>query len=181
MGYVFTGESRSAVLQKVPESNRPCQVIGSHGVEAIDLLKVDVEGAEESVLLGMGGGDWARVQAAVIEVHDLGGRLGRIQALCEKHGLLHQVRRLVPLGPASPARPLGPTSPHRCPGTQEVSHEPLFAGVNFKFRGQAEGSLHAETNFHMATLTAARYPLDAKAKATAKARSPSPGAKPQRG
>ena len=52
----------------------------------VDLLKVDVEGAEEAVLLGIREGEWASIQAAVIEVHDTDGRLERIQVRPQRAG-----------------------------------------------------------------------------------------------
>lgn len=37
---------------------------------AIDLVKVDVEGEELNVLLGLSSENWARVRQVVLEVHD---------------------------------------------------------------------------------------------------------------
>ena len=42
------------------------EVLASHPLDTVDLLKVDVEGAEESVLSGISTKDWQKVQAAVI-------------------------------------------------------------------------------------------------------------------
>jgi FkbM family methyltransferase len=58
------------------------------GVERIDLLKVDVEGAELDVLLGIGddASEWSRIRSAVIEVHDIDGRVDKVRALLERHG-----------------------------------------------------------------------------------------------
>lgn len=47
-------------------------------VSRIDLLKVDVEGAEEEVLAGMPAQRRACVQRVVMEVHDVGGRVERV-------------------------------------------------------------------------------------------------------
>jgi FkbM family methyltransferase len=41
-----------------------------HGIEAIDLLKVDVEGSEVDVLDGIEDDDWPRIRQVVVEVHD---------------------------------------------------------------------------------------------------------------
>ena len=46
------------------------EVIASHGLSTIDLLKVDVEGAEEMVLEGMGSADWAKVQVCRAATHE---------------------------------------------------------------------------------------------------------------
>jgi FkbM family methyltransferase len=48
------------------------------GETTIDLLKIDVEGAEEDVLAGIDDADWPRVRQLVIEVHDVDGRLDRL-------------------------------------------------------------------------------------------------------
>jgi FkbM family methyltransferase len=63
------------------------EIIEEHHVKKIDLLKIDCEGAEEEALLGLTESDWARVQQAVIEVHDIDGRLERIEAMLRTHGL----------------------------------------------------------------------------------------------
>ncbi|AXK33818.1 FkbM family methyltransferase [Streptomyces armeniacus] len=46
--------------------------------EQIDLLKIDVEGAELDVMQGLDDEDWLRIDQAVIEVQDLDGRLDTI-------------------------------------------------------------------------------------------------------
>ena len=56
------------------------------GVDAIDLVKVDVEGAEEAVLTGIDENTWNRIRQLVIEVHDVDGRLDRLRLLLEQHG-----------------------------------------------------------------------------------------------
>jgi FkbM family methyltransferase len=63
------------------------QVVRDHGVERIDMLKIDVEKAELDVLLGVEDGDWAKIQQIVIDVHDDDDRLGTVIALLRKHGL----------------------------------------------------------------------------------------------
>src|ERR671919_23105 len=56
------------------------QVLAEHPeVTTIDLVKIDVEGAEQEVLTGMSDADWDRSRAFVIEVDDVDGRLGRIE------------------------------------------------------------------------------------------------------
>ncbi len=56
----------------------------------IDLLKVDVERAELLVLQGLIDKDFAKVGAAVLEVHDEGFKLAAIKELMTKAGLIHQ-------------------------------------------------------------------------------------------
>ncbi len=63
------------------------------GLERIDVLKIDVEGAELDVLRGLGDDpdEWRRVGALVIEVHDIDGRLEEVRALLARHGFDHVV------------------------------------------------------------------------------------------
>lgn len=80
-------ERHSCTVRTIPEVRREL------GVERIDVLKVDVEGAELDVLLGLGedASEWSRVKSAVVEVHDIddgtGGRVDKVRALLERHGL----------------------------------------------------------------------------------------------
>jgi FkbM family methyltransferase len=53
---------------------RLADVLLAESIERIDLLKVNVEKSEELVLEGIGD-CWPMVRQAVIEVHDIGGRL----------------------------------------------------------------------------------------------------------
>lgn len=64
----------AAVLAKHPEPAR------------IDLVKIDVEGAELDVLKGLSDPDWARIRSFVIEVFDVGGRLDGVCSLLREHG-----------------------------------------------------------------------------------------------
>jgi hypothetical protein len=61
-------------------------VIRDEGVERIDLLKIDVEGAEWEVLAGIGDEDWPKIQQLVVEVHDARGRVARVRDLLEARG-----------------------------------------------------------------------------------------------
>jgi hypothetical protein len=58
----------------------------AHGIDEIDLLKVDVEGAEWAVLEGIEPGDWPRIRQLALEVHDINGRVGRMRTLLEGKG-----------------------------------------------------------------------------------------------
>lgn len=57
----------------------------------IDLLKVDVSGAELDVLGGIEDADWARVRQVVMEVHDLNGRRLEVRRLLAAKGFNHIV------------------------------------------------------------------------------------------
>lgn len=61
--------------------------------EQIDLLKIDVEGAELDVMQGLDDEDWLRVQQTVIEVQDLDGRLDAITELLDGKGFSVIVER----------------------------------------------------------------------------------------
>lgn len=61
-------------------------VLREHRLERIDLLKVDVEGAEEEVLGGIDEEDWGIIRQLVIEVHGE-ARLARVTGSLERRGL----------------------------------------------------------------------------------------------
>ena len=61
-------------------------VIREHGIARIDLLKIDVEGAELDVLRGIAVEHWARIRQVVVEVHDVDGRVNTITALLRSYG-----------------------------------------------------------------------------------------------
>jgi FkbM family methyltransferase len=63
------------------------QVIGEHDLPRIDLLKVDCEGGELSVLQGIEDAHWPRIGQVVVEVHDVEGRLERVSQILSRHGL----------------------------------------------------------------------------------------------
>ncbi|MEY9835595.1 FkbM family methyltransferase [Streptacidiphilus sp. EB103A] len=69
------------------EVERLSSVLGEWAPEGpIDLLKIDVEGAELDVMDGLDAEDWARVQQVVIEVQDLDGRLDKVTGILEEQG-----------------------------------------------------------------------------------------------
>lgn len=83
-----------AFWQKILFSPRfvDCQVetlsrqIEKLGVSQIDLLKIDVEGAEWEVLQGIASAHWPLIRQIVAEVHDEDGRLARFIAHLQNHG-----------------------------------------------------------------------------------------------
>ena len=62
------------------------EVIDEHDVTAIDLLKVDTEGAELSVLQGIRDEHWPLIRQAVVEVHDGVCGLEKVLAILESFG-----------------------------------------------------------------------------------------------
>jgi FkbM family methyltransferase len=61
-------------------------VLREEDIERIDLLKVDVEGAEWEVLAGIGDSDWPKIRQLVVEVHDADHRVARVRELLERRG-----------------------------------------------------------------------------------------------
>lgn len=55
------------------------------GIQSIDLLKIDVEGDEYSILQGIDEEDWSKIKQIVIEVHDIEDRLNKIYKLLKKY------------------------------------------------------------------------------------------------
>jgi FkbM family methyltransferase len=62
------------------------QILREQGVEHVDLLKVDVEGAELDVLLGVEDADWPKIKQIVVEVEEFQERSKRIVDLLAEHG-----------------------------------------------------------------------------------------------
>ncbi|MEC7948540.1 MAG: FkbM family methyltransferase [Myxococcota bacterium] len=78
---------RGAAREVEAELRTLSDIIDEHGIDRVDLLKVDCEGAELPALLGIRAEHWARVGKVVVEVHDRQGRLATIRSLLEQHGL----------------------------------------------------------------------------------------------
>ncbi|MFJ3497025.1 FkbM family methyltransferase [Streptomyces sp. NPDC086091] len=69
------------------EVNRLSDVLRGWAPEGdIDLLKIDVEGAELEVMRGLDAADWQRVRQAVVEVQDLDGRLAEVRDILAAQG-----------------------------------------------------------------------------------------------
>ena len=63
------------------------RVVCDHGIERIDLLKIDAEKAELEIFRGIECHDWAKIRQVVVDVHDLGNRLDTMTSLLRAHGL----------------------------------------------------------------------------------------------
>jgi FkbM family methyltransferase len=75
---LLSHQIEDAIILKSPVRSLS-KVMTEERIERIDLLKIDVEGAEMEVLAGLAGSDWNRISQMVIEVHDnIGGHTGRI-------------------------------------------------------------------------------------------------------
>ena len=62
------------------------EIVREHAVSRIDLLKIDVEGAEWQVLSGIEAAHWPRILQVVVEVHDVDGRLEAVRARLRAEG-----------------------------------------------------------------------------------------------
>lgn len=67
------------------------QIIREHGIDRIDLLKVDVEKGEMDVLSGIEDQHWLKIRQIVLEVHNFDNRLEKIITMLKKHGFTHIV------------------------------------------------------------------------------------------
>ena len=62
------------------------EVIQEQNVEAIDLMKIDVEGSELDVIGGIDPDDWPKIRQFVVETHDIDNRVELIRSIFEKQG-----------------------------------------------------------------------------------------------
>jgi 31-O-methyltransferase len=83
---VLTHLQRRKVQRVECDVTTVSEAIRNGGVQAVDLLKIDVEGAEWDVLQGVDDADWARLRQLVLEVHNVSGRVARIRELLESKG-----------------------------------------------------------------------------------------------
>jgi FkbM family methyltransferase len=61
-------------------------VLRDEAIDEVNLLKIDVEGSELEVLLGVDDADWPRIARVAMEVNDVEGRLSHISELFAAHG-----------------------------------------------------------------------------------------------
>ncbi|CAB4883303.1 unannotated protein [freshwater metagenome] len=61
-------------------------VLRDEGIERVDLLKIDVEGAEREVLAGIHEDDWPRIRQIVLEAHD-DAHLPELEGALRAHGM----------------------------------------------------------------------------------------------
>ena len=88
LGSLATDGERSEF--RVRTRSLSCVLWGEGGVldgdQRVDLLKIDVEGDELQALQGIEARHWDRVAQVALEVHDVDGRLGAVEALLEARG-----------------------------------------------------------------------------------------------
>ncbi|TDP93021.1 non-ribosomal peptide synthetase [Labedaea rhizosphaerae] len=71
---------------------RLSDVLREHGIDRVDLLKIDVEKSELAVLAGLDDADFAKVAQVVVEVHHRDGRLETVTQLLRDKGFRVEVR-----------------------------------------------------------------------------------------
>jgi amino acid adenylation domain-containing protein/FkbM family methyltransferase len=62
------------------------EIIEQEAIDRIDLMKIDVEGAEHEVLKGIRPEHWPRIRQLAIELHDVDGRLAEVEGFLKGHG-----------------------------------------------------------------------------------------------
>ncbi|HEV2727438.1 MAG TPA: FkbM family methyltransferase, partial [Solirubrobacterales bacterium] len=77
-------EGRFAVRERAARVRRLGGVLREQGVRRVDLLKVDVQRAEEEVLDGLDEWQWGGVGQVAMEAHDAEGGGGRVRRLRER-------------------------------------------------------------------------------------------------
>jgi len=90
----YTLEEINAMLAQLPDTSevidtpvvRLSDVIAERGIDAVGLLKIDVEKNERQVLSGIDAADWPRIRQVVTEVHDLDGALDEVLGLLRGQG-----------------------------------------------------------------------------------------------
>lgn len=68
------------------------EVISQHQINTISLMKIDTEGSELDVLLGIEQQDWCKIKQFVIEVHNIDLRVKKIEQLLTDKGYKTYVR-----------------------------------------------------------------------------------------
>ncbi|OUV54589.1 MAG: hypothetical protein CBC73_04235 [Flavobacteriales bacterium TMED113] len=62
------------------------KIIKEQNINEINLLKIDCEGFEWNVLMGIQQSDWRKIHSIVMEIHDVENRLNNTVKLLKKHG-----------------------------------------------------------------------------------------------
>lgn len=62
-------------------------IMNDEDIQAIDLLKIDTEGAEVDILNGIDDADWTKIRQIVLEVHAEGRTLPIVDGILRAHGM----------------------------------------------------------------------------------------------
>lgn len=100
LGRAILGRAFSHPVQVNSELSTLSEAIASFGLEHIDLLKIDVEGAELDILDGLTARDWPRIRQVAMEVQDWDDRLTKVIARLEEAGfaMIHAQEITAPWG-----------------------------------------------------------------------------------
>ena len=87
---VFSEEELEFVYTQIKLSVRTTtlsSLINAHAIERIDLLKIDAEGSEVSILNGLEPQHWELIQQIAVEVHDEEQNLPKVIEIIESNGM----------------------------------------------------------------------------------------------
>ena len=62
------------------------KIVRENKIAAIDVLKIDAEGSELDIVMGIEADDWRKIKQLIVEVHDVNGRLPKMISLFESYG-----------------------------------------------------------------------------------------------
>lgn len=68
-------------------------MIRDHGLDTVELLKIDAQKSEIQVLQGIDGQHWDRIQRVCAEVHDINGRLLQATSMLQARGFRVEVEQ----------------------------------------------------------------------------------------
>lgn len=94
------GQRQRVIVNSGAKAGVPCtgevrvlsEVMRRESIQRVQLLKIDVEGDELDVLLGLQATDWPKIDQVVVEVHDDNFRVSRVRSLLERHGFVVMTR-----------------------------------------------------------------------------------------
>jgi 31-O-methyltransferase len=92
LGAILVVAAGVALAQRVRTKHVECDLttisaaLREYDIDAVDLAKIDVEGAEWEVLKGIDESDWPRLRQLAIEVHDVDDRVARMRDLLATKG-----------------------------------------------------------------------------------------------
>ncbi|MEM8777849.1 MAG: FkbM family methyltransferase [Cyanobacteria bacterium P01_G01_bin.49] len=92
LGLVILNQLTSRNLEKIPPKQVDCPmktisaIVRENKITAIDVLKIDAEGRELDIVMGIEADDWRKIKQLIVEVHDINGRLLKMISLFESYG-----------------------------------------------------------------------------------------------
>jgi hypothetical protein len=87
LNQLLLGDTEKASIKHVDcQLQTLSEIIREQNIEKIDLLKIDAEGSELDIVMGIDINDWKKIKQLVVEVHDIDGRLQKMISLLEGYG-----------------------------------------------------------------------------------------------